>query len=190
MRRVENSDGIAVNIIDWVCLRYAFVVIPLVAVLSWYIPYQDITYTAVANNQEWTYLFPNLRRVLEVPFNDPQRVSGTLVFLDVLFVLWFAFLLPIMPRYTRLILVKGGAERISHYGKWESLKLMAYGVLAVLASGGWVFYYDGKTSWMVGDFFNKYALSFVLSNVVAAWAVAWAYLGLVAVFFNYRSVRK
>lgn len=175
---------------DWVCLRYAFIVIPLVAVLSWYIPYQKFTYAAVENNQEWTYLFPNLRRVLEVPFNDPWRVSGTLVLLDVFFVLWFAFVLLAMPRYVRLMLMKGGAERISHYGRWESCKLMFYGLVLILAAGGWVFYYDGKTSWMLGDFLNKYAFSFIFSNVLAAWAVAWAYLGLVAMFFNYQGKRK
>lgn len=182
MRRVESSDGIAVNIMDWLCVRYAVLIIPLIAGLAWYAPYQEATYIAVASDQLWTYLFPNLRRVLNVPFTDPQRMSGTLVFLDVLFVFWFVFVLVIGPKYVRA--VKGWRERLAHYGRWESCKLMLYGLLIIAAGGVWIFRYDGKHSWIWGGLFYEHEIVFVLANVVAAWWVTFVYLMMIVLFLK------
>lgn len=163
-----------VNIMDGIYVRYAIFILPLIAALVWYVPYQDITYRAVAEGQAWTYLFPNLRRVLKVPFADPQRISGALVVLDVLFVVWFAFTLAVGHKYVRAI--KGWQERLAHYKKKESLKLMLYSVLVMLAGSGWVIYFNGERSWMWGDFFYKNEFVFILANLGFAWLVVWCYL--------------
>lgn len=180
MKRVSKSDGLLVNIMDWIYVRYAIFILPLIAILVWYVPYQDITYRAVAEGQTWTYLFPNLRRVFNVPFFDPQKVSGALVVLDMLFVAWFSFTLAVGHKY--VLAVKGWQERLAHYKKKESLKLMLYSVLILLAGSGWVIHFNGEHSWMWGGFFYKNEFVFILTNLGFAWLVVWCYL-LTIIFF-------
>lgn len=150
MKRISESDEILVKVIDLIYVRHTIFILPLTALLIWYAPYQEITYRAVAEGQAWTYLFPNLRRVLKVPFADPHRVSGALVVLNLLFVAWFAFTLAVGHKYVRAI--KGWQERLAHYKKKESLKLMLYSVLVTLTGSVWVMYFNGERSWMWGDF--------------------------------------
>ena len=167
---------------DWIYVRYAMFILPLIAALVWYVPYQDITYRAVAEGQAWTYLFPNLRRVFNVPFADQQRVSGALVVLDVLFVVWFAFTLVAGPKYVRAI--KGWQERLARYEKKESLKLVLYSVLVILAGSGWIIHFNGEHSWMWGDFFYKNEFSFILVSLGFAWLVVWCYLLMIMLFLK------
>lgn len=182
MARISKDDGVLVNVMDWIYVRYSIFILPLIAILVWYFPYQDIAYKAVASEQAWTYLFPNLRRVLHVPFSDPQRVSGALLVLDILSAAWFAFSVVAGPIYVRAI--KGWQARLAHYKKKDSLKLMLYSLVMMVSGGGWVFWADGGHSWMWGDFFYKNEIAFLLFNLFVAWFVIWTYLMMVALYLK------
>lgn len=182
MKRVLRSDGLLVNIMDCIYVRHVIFTLPLTAILTWYLPYQDITYRAVAEEQAWTYLFPNLRRVLSVPFDDPQRVSGTLVVIDVLFVAWL--LLTLATGYKYILALKGWQERLAHYNKKESLKLMIYSVLIMLIGSGWIIHFNGEHNWMWGGLFYKNPFIFILFNLVSIWLVVWSYLLTIILFFK------
>ncbi|WP_143479576.1 hypothetical protein [Aquipseudomonas alcaligenes] len=61
----------------------ALFIIPVFAAVFWFLPYQKYSYAAVESDQAWTFWFPNIRKVLSLPFPDPERVSGMLVVMDV-----------------------------------------------------------------------------------------------------------
>lgn len=183
MARVSESDGLIVNIMERICWRYAVVVLPIIAVLVWCVPYQEVTYKAVSNEQSWVYLFPNVRGVLKVPFADPQKVSGALVFLDALLMGWFVFAFIFGSRYVRA-LKEWRVWLASRCDRKESIKLMLYGVIVILAGGGSVFGNSGAHNWMWGGFLYENELVFVLFNLVSAWFVTWSYFLILALFLK------
>lgn len=164
-----------------------FVTIFVLSCLAWFIPYQEYTYALVESGEPWTYWFPNLRRILNVPFEDPERVSGTFVVLDVFFVVTQILFATQVRGYFRshpeAILRVSKMEQFGR--KFERVKALFGAVLLGVCSQLGLFWYGGWDMWMWGGVMHKNPFLFVLLTFATWWwaiSCVWGGYALVKAF--------
>ena len=148
--------------------------IPLFAIIFWFIPYHEYSFLVVENQWEWSFLFPNIRKVLLLPFDDPQKVSGMLVVADAFFVIWLAV---IFIAFTpRRIKTNTRASKVAHITLKDFI-LSIIGLPLFFATGLIImFSYDGNGYATSQHHTFEPGFSFALSLGLGWWLVTMTYL--------------
>ena len=179
MFKIRDGCGFLVRIFHVLFSRLFLLAIPVLALAIWWFPYSFLFDLAEYKGFD---LFPNSRRVLEVPFSDPLRVSIALKVANVFSLVWLILSISCGGTYLRNI--EGLAGRLPLLGKFETLKLMLYSLIALtvcLLAGFW---YNGKHSWMFGSLLYDNEVLFIVVVMFGVWFATVCYSIFLSLLFR------
>jgi hypothetical protein len=168
------------HILDIAFGKYAIASVALFSIFAWIAPFDLIATLSTNNHESISTLFPNLTRVLGVPFENPKKISATLLFVHTFFTLWMILVLFTSPSYVNF-------NKFDHLSKKDFLKSFAYALIMVPTSVFGAVYFNGRTTFL-GNIFIDNDLLYIATITTMWWWASACYLVIIG--FIMRVMRK
>ncbi len=190
MRKINSVDGVYLYFADLLAGRYFALAWIVIASFVWFLPVQGFFYNVFVEYPELKFFFKNIYSVLDMPYDNPTNVSGALLFLNIIIVIFFLFFIFIAPSYVRALYKTGARGRlreILYKYKWYDYVGLNIATFVFLVFGFiWVFSFNGEQLFPYDSCFYKYPFVLMLINISAAWFVIYAYILIILllIYFN------
>ncbi|MCU9949735.1 hypothetical protein [Pseudomonas sp. PDM13] len=149
--------------------KYCLLAIPFFALCLWLPTYQETLHAAIQSKQYWTLWYPNIKRVFEVPFKDPQRISSTVAMTDLAITAWLLLITLYLPSYIRENKI---LENIQNHNTTETIKIIISTLFGALVAGTCAFWYNGKYLSPWGSLLYTHDFLFILLITTLGWTTA------------------